>query len=91
MYKCRKQIGFARCISDYTTFAYLADVLSDPAEQQKGYGKQFVKEILNCQELQGLRRWHLSTTDARSFYSDLGCLVVSNPEGQMELRIKPDC
>lgn len=90
MYRCRKQIGFARVITDYTTFAYLADVFIDPEEQKKGFGKQFVKEILSCQELHGLRRWHLITKDAQSFYSDLGFLVVSNPEGHMELRIKPD-
>ena len=90
MYRCRKQIGFARVITDYTTFAYLADVFVDPAEQQKGFGTQFVKEILKCRELQSLKRWHLITKDAQSFYTDHGFSVVSNPEGHMELRIKPN-
>lgn len=43
------QIGLARLITDYTTFAYLTDVFVVPEEQGKGLGKwliQCVREVV---------------------------------------------
>jgi N-acetylglutamate synthase-like GNAT family acetyltransferase len=90
IYKNNKQIGFARVVTDFTTFGYLSDVFITPSEQKKGLGTRFINEILDCDELKSLRRWHLITKDAQSFYLDHGFRCVANPEGHMELRIKPD-
>src|SRR6185436_15044391 len=55
-----KQVGFARIVSDYATYAYLADVFITPAHRGKGLSKQLMETIVNFSELQGLRRWVLA-------------------------------
>jgi len=55
------QVGFARVITDYATFAYLADVFILPDYQGQGLGKWLVATILNHPELQEVRRWALYT------------------------------
>jgi GNAT superfamily N-acetyltransferase len=89
LYKDRRQIGFARVITDFTTFGYLSDVFVDPAEQGRGYGRRLIAAILNHEELRGLRRWHLVTRNAQPFYEELGFSRVVNPEGHMEIYHKP--
>jgi GNAT superfamily N-acetyltransferase len=57
-------IGFARCITDFTTFAYLTDVFVDPTLQGKGLGTwlmQCVDEAV--EEIPHLRRTVLFTGD----------------------------
>ncbi len=46
VYTAGKQIGFARVISDYTTFAYLADVFILEEERGKGLSKFLMECIL---------------------------------------------
>ncbi|MGI9571476.1 MAG: GNAT family N-acetyltransferase [Desulfobulbia bacterium] len=84
-----RQVGFARVVTDYTTFAYLADVFIDPAERKKGYGKRLVLQILNDNRLIKLKRWHLVTKDAHLFYKKLGFSRVENGEGHMKIYKKP--
>ena len=38
----KKQIGFARLVTDYAVFAYLMDVFIDDAHKGKGYGSIFI-------------------------------------------------
>ena len=90
VYKNKKQIGFARVITDYTTFAYLADVFIDPQEQKKGYGEKLITAVLKHEKLKRLRRWHLITRDAQNFYQRLEFSLVANPEGHMEKYKKPE-
>ena len=84
LYRQEKQIGFARVITDYTMFAYLADVYIDPEEQNKGYGKWFVSQILHDKQLKDLKRWHLVTKDAQDFYKRLSFSALATPEKHME-------
>jgi N-acetylglutamate synthase-like GNAT family acetyltransferase len=67
-----KTIGFARLITDYTTFAYLADVFILPEHRGKGLSKLLLKRIHENPELQSLRRWLLATKDAHSLYEQFG-------------------
>lgn len=89
VYKDRQQIGFARVVTDYATFGYLADVFIDPREQRKGYGQRLITAVLAHEKLQGLRRWHLVTKDAQPFYETVSFTAVANPEGHMEKCRKP--
>lgn len=89
LYRGPQQIGFARVVTDYATFAYLADVFVDPQEQHKGYGRRFIAAVLDHERLQGLRRWHLVTKDAQAFYRKLAFSAVANPEGHMEKYTPP--
>jgi GNAT superfamily N-acetyltransferase len=64
--------GFARVITDYATFGYLADVFVLPAHRGKGLSKWLVETIVSHPDLQGLRRWMLATRDAHSLYERYG-------------------
>ncbi len=71
LYDKDDQIGFSRVISDFSTFAYLADVFVAPEYRGQGLGKWLVECILNHPELQGLRRWMLATIDAHTFIENM--------------------
>jgi GNAT superfamily N-acetyltransferase len=85
MYHRSKQVGFGRVISDYATFAYLADVFIDPAYRQHGLGKWLVECVRSYPELQGLRRWMLVTSDAHGLYQRFGFSPLEHPEKMMEI------
>ena len=85
MYEKDRQIGFARVITDFTTFAYLADVFILPDHQGQGLAKRLLKEVISHPELQGLRRMSLATHDAHSLYEKFGFKPLSHPEIFMEL------
>jgi GNAT superfamily N-acetyltransferase len=75
-----KQIGFARVISDCATFGYLADVFILESYRGKGLSKWLMKTIMDCPDLQGLRRWLLATKDAHGLYVQFGFSALDKPE-----------
>lgn len=79
------QIGFARVITDYATFAYISDVIVDDAYQGKGVGKQITKAIREHPDLQNLRRWCLVTADAHTLYKQFDFTLPDHPEYYMEI------
>ncbi len=72
LYKDGAQVGFARVVSDYATFAYLADVFVLAGERGKGHGTWLVGSMLADPRLQGMRRWLLGTRDAQRLYRRCG-------------------
>ena len=88
LYYKYQQIGFSRVVSDFSTFAYLADVFIAPEHRQQGLGKWLLECILNHPELQGLRRWMLATWDAHDLYRKYGFAPLEHPENLMELLAK---
>ena len=64
VYEGERQVGFARVITDYTSFAYLADVFVLDAYRGRGLALWLMETILAHPELQDLRRWLLATRDA---------------------------
>jgi GNAT superfamily N-acetyltransferase len=85
VYHDSKQIGFARVITDYATFAYIGDVFILDGYRGKGLGKWLMKCIKDHPELQGLRRWMLVTRDAHELYEEYGFKPLSHPERVMEI------
>ena len=85
VYEDSKQVGFARVITDYTTFAYLGDVFILEGYRGQGLGKWLVKSILEHPELQGLKKWLLVTKDAHELYRQYGFQNLAKPEGYMEI------
>lgn len=81
----KKQIGFARVITDYVTFAYLADVFILENYRGKGLSKWLMEVILNYTQLQNLRRWFLATKDAHGLYEKFGFSGLKEPEKLMEM------
>lgn len=55
-------VGFGRVISDYTTYAYICDVIVDPLHRRKGVGNALIQTILKHKKLQGLKTWALKAT-----------------------------
>jgi GNAT superfamily N-acetyltransferase len=88
LYDKDQQIGFSRVVSDFSTFAYLADVFVTPEHRQQGLGKWLVESILDHPDLQGLRRWILATSDAHDLYRKYGFTPLEHPEKMMELLAK---
>lgn len=76
----KQQIGFARMITDNTTFAYLADVFILPEHQGQGLSKWLMEHIIEHPQLQGLRRIVLVTADAHGLYQQFGFTELTNPE-----------
>lgn len=84
-----KQIGFARVVTDYHTFAYLCDVIIDEAYRGKGLGKMLMKEVLEYPELKIMKRWLLFTKDAHGLYEQFGFDKDDMPERTM-VKKNPD-
>lgn len=80
------QVGFARCVTDFALFAYMADVFILAAEQGKGLGKWLVSCILADPQLSMVRRWTLYTNDAQSLYAQFGFEKEPDPGKHMVLR-----
>jgi N-acetylglutamate synthase-like GNAT family acetyltransferase len=85
IYLEKKQIGFARVISDCATFAYLADVFVLDGHRGQGASKLLMQHVLAHSELQGLRRWFLMTRDAHGLYKRYGFAPLPNPDRAMEI------
>jgi ribosomal protein S18 acetylase RimI-like enzyme len=76
-------VGFARAITDQTTFAYLADVFILPAHRGQGLGKWLVEFIVEQSDLRSLS-WLLATADAQSLYQRYGFSPVGTDNPYMK-------
>ena len=85
LYASNGQIGFARVITDFATYAYLGDVFVLDAFRGLGLANWLMECILRDPRLQGLRRWSLVTRDAHSLYSRFGFTPLAAPERWMEI------
>lgn len=95
VYQGDRQIGFARVVTDYATFAWLADVFVLEEYRGQGLGKWLIALILSHPRLQGFRRWALATKDAHELYRNFGFDELRRPERWMErpdpnMRERPD-
>jgi GNAT superfamily N-acetyltransferase len=82
------QVGFARVITDYATFAYIADVFVLPSHRGRGIAKSIMSAIVSHERLRGLRRWHLVTRDAHALYAQFGFTAIDAPERHMMKVVK---
>lgn len=85
VYYGKKQVGFARVITDFTTFAYLADVFIIEEFRGKGLSKWLMNVILNYDSLKNLKRWFLATKDAHGLYEKFGFTKLKEPDKLMEM------
>jgi len=86
VYKTKEQVGFARVITDHTTFAWLCDVIIDENHRGQNISKELMKVILKHPSLQGLRRICLATKDAHKLYEQFGFKVTETPQSWMEIK-----
>jgi GNAT superfamily N-acetyltransferase len=80
------QVGLARVVSDYSTFAYLCDVYVLEDHRGRGLAKAALRFIDAHPALQNLRRFHLVTADAHGLYAQFGFTAIATPERHMERR-----
>lgn len=81
----KEQVGFARVITDKATFAYLGDVFVLPEHRGHGVSKLIMQSVVAHEELQGLRRFMLATSDAHGLYEQFGFTAVEHPEILMQI------
>jgi GNAT superfamily N-acetyltransferase len=84
-----RQVGFARVITDYATYAYIGDVFIVESHRGQGLSRRLMQTIMEHPQLQGLRRWSLVTRDAHGLYEEFGFTPLADPEKYME-RHNPD-
>jgi GNAT superfamily N-acetyltransferase len=90
VYDRDQQIGFARVVTDYATFAWLADVFIEEEYRGRGLGKWLVETVLSHAELRSVARWFLATRDAHELYRRFGFMSLTAPERRMELNRPPE-
>jgi GNAT superfamily N-acetyltransferase len=78
-----QQVALARIVSDFTTFAYLADVYVLEEHRGHGIASAMLEYLRAHPRLQGLRRWLLFTKDAQALYARAGWVQYPNPERVM--------
>ncbi len=83
------QVGFARVVTDYATFGYLADVFVLDTHRGRGLSTWLMECVAAHPQLQGFRRWMLATRDAHALYAKVGFSPLSNADRWME-RWTPD-
>lgn len=79
-----EQVGFARVITDFATFAYVADVFVVEQHRGRGLATWLMQFMMQHPRLQGLRRWALATRDAHGLYEKVGFKQL-NPDRWMEI------
>ena len=84
LYKIDEQVGFARVVTDYCTFAWLADVFVVEAHRGIGLSKWLMEVVMNHPQLINMRRWILATKDAHGLYEQFGFAALLQPERWME-------
>jgi GNAT superfamily N-acetyltransferase len=83
------QVGLARVVTDYATYAYLCDVYVLESHRGRSLGKWLIECVMAHPQLQGLRRFNLATRDAHGLYAPFGFQPLRQPEVHME-KHKPD-
>ena len=84
IYDGSRQVGLARIVTDYATFAWLCDVFVHEDYRGKGVGKWLIATVISHPGFQDLRRIALATRDAHGLYSQFGFTSMNNPERWME-------
>ena len=81
LYHGDQQVGFARIVTDYATFAWVADVFVVPEHRGRGLSKWLMEVIIAHPKLQGFRRWVLATKDAHGLYEQFGFIKLPSDVG----------
>ncbi len=85
VYEGQKQAGFARVVTDFTTFAYVCDFFILESYRGRGLAKWLITTILNCPDIVGCRRRCIVTHEAHGLYRQMGFMSAKRPEAYLEL------
>lgn len=84
------QVGFARLVTDYSTYAYLCDVFVDEQYRGRGLAKWLMGCIMQNPDLRELRRFTLATKDAHGLYEKFGFKALGDEEHRRFMSILKD-
>ena len=79
-----RQLAYARVVTDGATFAWLCDVIVDPAARGDGIGIALIDGIVAEFEPLKLKRFLLATADAHGLYEKFGFAPLKDPQRMME-------
>ncbi|MGW5848998.1 GNAT family N-acetyltransferase [Streptomyces sp. NPDC055254] len=79
------QLGYARVVTDMSTFGWLCDVYIAPDARGKGLGTALARAVREHLEPYGLRRILLATADAHEVYAQVGFTPLTHPQKWMAL------
>ncbi|WP_242220591.1 GNAT family N-acetyltransferase [Bacillus cereus group sp. BfR-BA-01380] len=74
-----QQIGFARVVTDFVRFSWLADVFILPTYRGRGLSKRLIETIVKHPKLHGTR-FMLVTKDAHALYEQYGFEKITESE-----------
>jgi hypothetical protein len=81
----RTQVGFARVVTDRSTFGWLCDVFMSSSHEGKGLASFLVERAVAHPDLAGVRLV-LAAVPGRSLYRRQGFVPLAAPERWMERR-----
>ena len=81
-----QQVGFARLVTDYSTFAWLCDVFIAPSHQGYGLGKWLIESITSHPDIEGVKYIMLATRDAHELYRKYGGFEAPRHLGKWMIR-----
>lgn len=80
------QIGYARIVTDHSTFAWLCDIYVEIPYRGQGLSKWLMDCLMTSKYTKNLRRLCLATKDAQSLYAKYGFEVTKSPQSWMEIK-----
>ena len=90
VYREQKQVGFARVVTDFATFAWLCDVFILEGHHRLGLGKWLVECVTSYTAVQNINLWLLATKDAHNLYRRCGGFAGIEQSERWMIREKVD-
>ncbi|GIH12431.1 GNAT family N-acetyltransferase [Rugosimonospora africana] len=83
-----EQVAFARAVTDWATFAWIADVYVASDHRGRGLGTWLVGDLCDRIRASGVNRLLLATADAHGIYAKFGFAGLARPERFMEIDLR---
>lgn len=80
-----EQVALARATTDFTTYAWIGDVVVDDAWRGKGIGTWLMRVVVDHLTVMGVPRIVLATRDAHGVYERVGFAALRKPQFWMEI------
>lgn len=80
----QQPIAFARIVTDWITFGYLADIVVTEKFRGNGIAQLLLNDLLNDPQVAGINKILLKTKDAAMLYHKYGFAAAQYPERFME-------